>query len=162
MRYWDLRKDMEYYRVVKFRLDNLRGDTILDVGAHDTPCVTWGNFKRRVIVDPGTVPAWKGVEHIKKPWPTMINFPVDVVLCLQVIEHISNPQVMEFTKHLFRVASILIVSVPLDWPAGTCEQQVQDPISHEKFRSVMWKRDPIWSMVVQDAGLKRLVASGEL
>jgi hypothetical protein len=65
--YWDSRSHMNYYSTVREWIEELSpGEIILDVGGKDTPVVTWGNFKRRYLLDRmPQVKAYPGVEHLR-------------------------------------------------------------------------------------------------
>ena len=78
----------------------------------------------------------------------------DVVLCLQVLEHLSRPAT--FAKKLFHTGKHVIISVPYKWPKGTCKYHVQDPIDEAKIRG--WTgRDPDEEYIIRDGGRERIV-----
>ena len=78
----------------------------------------------------------------------------DVVLCLQVLEHLDKPK--EFVEKLFRTASTTILSVPYKWPKGSCKYHVQDPIDEQKILS--WTgREPDEKHIITDNGKRRII-----
>ena len=134
--YWEGRKDLNYYRAVRRILDELGPrESILDVGPMDTPVASWGQFDRRYTVGPDARKPIDGVTAIRGLWPDVASeiwLPVDVVTCLQVIEHL--PETLPFAAALFIAASELaIISVPYQWPASACQYHVHDPIDEDKL-----------------------------
>lgn len=159
MSYWDRRKHLNYYHTALGFVENLSGEGILDVGGWDTPMVLAGEFQNRLVVN-----LWKvnerlsGVEyHIGDflAWPVK---PFDVVLCLQVLEHLSDESVARFARKLFETATRhVVISVPYKWRRGASESHLQDPVDEHKLRS--WTgQDPTASQVVTDGSMRRLVA----
>lgn len=137
MSYWPRRSGLPYYAAV-LRLLRAFGprESILDVGCFDTPCATWGSFTRRYTIDPRARPALPGVLPIVGSWPdarTLVPLPVSVVLCLQTLEHVSDPAA--FARELFAAADVaVIISVPWCWPAGATASHIHDPVDAAKLR----------------------------
>lgn len=136
MQYWSSRSKLEYYAVVRSWLAELGPqESILDVGAWDTPCATWGDFRRRYTIDPKSRPSLPGVLSIVGRWPEdrmLVPLPVSVVLCLQTLEHMPEPT--PFAKELFAASStIVILSVPWGWPAGSTPGHIHDPVDATKL-----------------------------
>jgi SAM-dependent methyltransferase len=156
--YWRSRRTSAYYREV-VRLANeygKEGGSVLDVGAHETKVLSQlPRFPRRVALDRGKVSPQKGVETIRAnflKWEPVEHF--DLVLCLQVLEHIPNAQ--EFARRLFAAGDTVIVSVPYRWPRGKCKFHIHDPVDDAKLRE--WTgRDPSFSVIVNDES-ERLIA----
>ena len=80
----------------------------------------------------------------------------DVVLCLQVLEHVPDPAA--FTSKLFSCAPVVVLSVPYLWPAGKCRDHVHDPIDEEKLAAWVG-RVPDHSSIVRDRNCRRLVVA---
>jgi trans-aconitate methyltransferase len=78
----------------------------------------------------------------------------DVVLCLQVLEHLDNPK--EFAQKLLQVGKTVIISVPYKWKEGSCKYHTQDPIDKEKLKGWVG-REPDEQHVVTDKGLERII-----
>ena len=158
--YWEGRKELNYYRDVRRILDELGPrESILDVGPMDTPVVTWGQFERRYTVGPDVRARLDGVTAIRGLWPGVadeIQLPVDVVMCLQVIEHL--PDTLSFAAALFRSANELaIISVPYQWPESACHYHVHDPIDEEKLTQLVGRTaDRV--EIVNDGGWRRMIA----
>lgn len=160
MSYWDRRKHLNYYQTALGFVENLSGEGILDVGGWDTPMVLAGEFQNRLVVN-----LWKveerlpGVEyHIGDflAWPAR---PFDVVLCLQVLEHLPDETVGGFAEKLFEIGMRrVVISVPYKWRRGASKNHLQDPVDEHKLQS--WTgRDPTVSQIVTDGSMRRLVAA---
>jgi hypothetical protein len=159
MTYWEQRSGLNYYRTVRQWIDELGPqESIIDVGARDTPVATWGTFEVRHAIDRGVLPDLPGVVGLQQDWLTF-RPPIrySLAVCLQVIEHLSDDQVRPFVNRLFASADRVIVSVPWGWPAGTCSYHKQDPIGPHKFRRLMGRRRPLKQVVVDD-GRRRVIA----
>lgn len=156
--YWRTRKRSAYYQEV-VRLAQLHGKpggSVLDVGAHETKvlsCLT--GFSRRVALDRGVISKQRGVETVRAnflKWEPTERF--DLVLCLQVLEHV--PDATTFAQRLFAAGRTVILSVPYRWPRGKCKEHVHDPVDEDKLRD--WTgRDPTFSVVITDKSA-RLIA----
>ena len=71
----------------------------------------------------------------------------DFAVCMQVLEHVKPAR--RFAAKLFDVADRVLISVPLQWPAGRVPGHVNDPVDLEKLRK--WTgRDPSYSVVVAE------------
>jgi hypothetical protein len=86
-------------------------------------------------------------------WPA--DGPYDVVLCLQVLEHVADPAA--FASKLFACARVVVLSVPYLWPAGKCREHVHDPINQAKLKAWVG-REPDHFSIVRDRKYERLVA----
>lgn len=62
----------------------------------------------------------------------------DLVLCLQVLEHIPDPT--PFARKLFECGRVVIVSVPYRWEAGACSEHIHDPVDERKLREWMGRK----------------------
>ncbi len=156
--YWESRKRMKYYAYIQSILKDTRGDIILDVGGQDTPMALQGDFKRRLVVDIKlpTHPL-PGVEYYAADFLKWEPVKADVVLCLQVLEHLADDVVVDFTQKLFDVAQRqVIISVPYKWPVESCKYHKQDPADTAKLRS--WtRRNPSIARVITDDNCQRLI-----
>ena len=162
MSYWQQRTDLNYYRVIREWLEATPGDSLIDVGAFDTPVATWGQFTTRYAVDLYSEPDLPGVIGVCDDWIEWAPpFRFDVLTCLQVIEHLPDDAVRPFVDRLFARSRVQIVSVPWKWPAGRCKWHLQDPIDDAKFCRLMSGRVPVQRQVVTDDGVNRLIARFE-
>lgn len=157
--YWKRRREFNYYAeaVRLARAHAPSGRSVLDVGANETEVISeldW--FERRVVLDRVYVAPRPGVETVT------IDFmryqppaAFDLVLCLQVLEHVTDPAA--FAKKLLATGRTVIVSVPHAWPAGLVADHLHDPIDEHRLRS--WTgREPAEVSVVEDLGKERLLA----
>lgn len=159
------RKGHKYYAQVKAWLDSYgERDSILDIGSADTPVASWGTFRHRHTIDPRFQPDLEHVVSVQGHWPEdagLVPRRVEVITCLQVLEHIQDVQ--PFVDAIFAAATYrVILSVPYKWKAGATQGHIHDPVSREKLRG--WtRRQPLRTTVIDDRGSSRLVEeySGE-
>ncbi len=157
--YWEKRKHLKYYQQVIRLAEKYvpAGGQVIDVGSHETHLLGqlhW--FARRVALDLYTIPPRPGIETIE-----MTDFlqyqpgtHFDLVLCLQVLEHLRNPGI--FAQKLLRTGRTVIISVPYKWPEHVSRNHIQDPVDDAKLES--WtRRQPIETRIVTN-GMQRLIA----
>jgi hypothetical protein len=156
--YWERRQHMNYYRQV-LELANTyvpSGSAVIDVGAGSTGVVgALSSFDRRVALDLHPIPNMDGVETIQADFLTYrptVRF--DLVLCLQVLEHLGEPE--SFARKLFESAHTVIISVPYRWPEGTCIWHVQDPVDEAKL--LRWTRRQPTEVRIATDDHERLIA----
>ena len=150
---------MRYYaQVLAFaRRYAPEGGSVIDVGGRDCEYIQWFDwFERKVVIDLKPPPASPGVETLAGDF---LEFQpgvcFDLVLCLQVLEHLQEPA--EFCRKLLQTGRTVIVSVPYRWPRGLCKYHVQDPVDEIKLHG--WAgRSPLDSAIVRDGNRERLVA----
>jgi SAM-dependent methyltransferase len=156
--YWDARSHYRYYQeVVRLAQRHVpTGGRVIDVGAKEAELLrqlSW--FESRVALDTRYVMPLRGIETVIADfheWEPDGLF--DLVLCLQVIEHLPRP--LPFARKLLRTGRTVIISVPYRWPAGEHESHLQDPVDHDKLRT--WTgAEPIETSIVED-GKQRLVS----
>ena len=157
--YWESRRDYAYYKeVVRFaRLYVPKGRSVIDVGAGQTQVLReldW--FDRRVSLDVTYRPSQRGIERIEADFMEYrANETFDLVLCLQVLEHLDAPG--PFARKLLSLGRTTIISVPYRWPAGDYPPHVQDPVDEVKLEA--WTcRKPTAMSIVADHGSERLIA----
>ncbi|QDT94349.1 class I SAM-dependent methyltransferase [Gimesia algae] len=155
MSYWDERKELNYYQIVKQWLEPF-GGTLLDVGCADTPVAQWGEFDRRIAVNDQSFPEMDGVECIQVDW-LECDRAADVITCLQVLEHFETRVLIPFVDKIFSSCETAIISVPYMWTTGACPGHVQDPISVRKFIDLVG-RCPARLDIVKDSSQERLIA----
>ena len=156
--YAESRKDFNYYREV-LRLVRLYvpdGESVIDVGSGETRVIDeLAEFSHRVALDQRYVPPRPGIAQITadfRVWRPPCRY--DLVLCLQVLEHLNDPTA--FAQKLFSIGEWVIITVPYGWPAGACPGHVQDPVDEAKLRG--WTgREPLETVIVSD-GRNRLIA----
>jgi len=159
--YWQRRMDFEYYKVVRQWIEGLSpGESILDVGGHDTPVASWGQFEWRVNVNKGEVKnRVDGVNYVIQDFMEYDHgSKYSVVTCLQVMEHLQDDVVKPFAAKLLESGGTVIVSVPHEWPLGSCDAHYQDPVTEEKFRGWFDKEPSTLQVVKETSNWNRLVA----
>lgn len=156
--YWEDRAHFAYYRevVAAARRHVPVGQAALDVGARDTETLLRLNwFPRRVALDLRLGPAQPGIERVVADflrWKAPTRF--DLVLCLQVLEHLEDPPA--FLRKLRDTGRIVIVSVPYRWAKGLHAPHVQDPVDEAKL--IRWAgQNPLETRIVMDER-ERLIA----
>jgi hypothetical protein len=157
--YWETRRDLRYYReVVRLaRAHAPAGRSVLDVGANETEVLErLDRFERRVALDVDEIPPRAGVETVIADFNEFEHEGrFDLVLCLQVLEHLERPG--PFARKLLAAGRTTIISVPHEWPGWATEEHVQDPVDESKLRA--WtRRDPTETSIVEDLGMERMIA----
>lgn len=161
--YWQSRQRSKYMREVRRLVDEVAdgAQSILDVGSNGCGNVDWWPaIPRRVSLDISTPYVAAGVESIRADFLThTFSEAFDIVLCLQVLEHIPNARA--FAERLLAVAKKhVIVSVPYKWEAGRCKPHVHDPVDESKL--LHWfGRQPSYSRVVRE-GFASLTGSARI
>ena len=157
--YWDTRREFGYYDEVVRLSRKHAGDGVaaLDVGAHETRVLQrldW--FERRVALDAARVEPGPGVEAVVADFREFEpGGGFDLVLCLQVLEHLERPE--PFARKLLATAPTAIVSVPHRWPPWTTDEHLHDPVDARKLQT--WTgHDPAETAIVEDLGMERLIA----
>jgi hypothetical protein len=156
--YWRERRDLEFYEVViKLAKEYVpSGKSVIDVGAHNTEVLLrLEGFDYRVGLDKTYPPQRRGIKSIKMHFMRYrpeVYF--DLVLCLQVLEHLKDPEA--FAQKLLQTGETIIVSVPYQWPEGSCESHIQDPVDDRKLASSV-QRAPAERLIVAN-GVERLIA----
>lgn len=157
--YWEERRDDAYYREA-IRLAKTyapTGGTMIDVGSNETQLLArFGWFSRRVALDIRFRPPQPNVETVIADFMDYQTDSVfDLVLCLEVLEHLQDPT--PFAQKLLAIGTTVIISVPYKWRPGTWWEHIQDPVDEAKLEG--WTRiKPIESIIVADRGKERLVA----
>lgn len=154
--YWQTRKNLRYYQAVREMLCGYSG-TLADVGCADTPVAQWGKFEKRVAINNREFPALPGVECLQVDWMACEIEKVDVITCLQVIEHFETEYLRQFVNKLFEKSETTIISVPYMWHEGCNQWHPQDPVSLVKLIELVG-REPVRVEVVNDFNVLRLVA----
>ena len=158
--YWSSRKDILYYEVVRILASSIgaTANSILDVGSAGCPYLGWFDWiEHKVSIDVENPYKSAGVESLKKDfltWETEKKF--DVVLCLQVLEHVQDAE--QFAKKLLALGKTVIVSVPYKWDEMKTEEHIHDPV--DKIKMKKWfGRDPNFEYVCTEvlAPVDRLI-----
>jgi len=157
--YWDRRSHYRYYaEVVRLAREHVPdGGRVLDVGAYEAELLRqldW--FDERLALDLRYIMPRQGVKTLVADFRRYEpDGRYDLVLCLQVLEHLRDPD--EIARKLLRTGRTVIVSVPYMWGPGGRGGHLHDPVDEAKLR--LWTdRDPDESLIVDDDGRRRLIA----
>lgn len=156
-KYYEERKEYIYYKKVNDILSKLQFNSIIDVGGRKSPILEkLGNSIYKSLLDISKIDGGNGnINHITANFYKWVpDRKYDVVLCLQVLEHLDKPA--EFAQKLFNTGKKVIISLPYKWPKGFCIYHVQDPVD-EKLIKEWTNREPIESYIVEDNGVKRII-----
>jgi SAM-dependent methyltransferase len=156
--YWGQRQHFQYYKEVErlARMYAPTGGSVLDVGAADTELLHRLNwFAHRVALDRRPPCPSPNVERVVSDFMDYRpSTRFDLVLCLQVLEHLEDPEA--FARKLLATGRRVIISVPYRWPAGLSPNHVHDPVDEAMLNR--WAgRTPVETHVVRDER-ERLVA----
>lgn len=157
-KYWEERKNLNYYKLIRKIIESFSpGESIMDVGSYGTPIVTYGNFKKRISVDRINTNI-EGVDNIVGNWLTMDAPKVDLILCLQVLEHIPEEKVRPFARKLLKHGTNAIISLPYMWPVNSCKYHVHDLIDLEKIEDWLGQKS-LSHTIVSDRNVKRIITT---
>jgi 2-polyprenyl-3-methyl-5-hydroxy-6-metoxy-1,4-benzoquinol methylase len=156
--YWEQRRQMAYYlEVIRFAREFApSAQSVLDVGPNGTPLVCeldWIGSKTIVDLAKADIPGAKCIQINFLNYEPEQTF--DLVLCLQVLEHVGPADV--FARKLLDTGKIVIISVPYCWPARGCLQHVHDPVDRKKLLAWTGKAS-LTDTVVRDGRRDRLIA----
>lgn len=143
--YWLSRAHAKLYKRIRQIVSNesASAETMLEVGSYLTPISAefqW--IPKRTVTDMQIwkAPSWfwdrLGMEAIDGDF---MNFPTDskydVVLCLQVVEHLPDDLVSKFIQKMVQLGKTTIVSTTYLHPHWYTESwgHLQDPIDKDKF-----------------------------
>lgn len=156
--YWESRRHYRYYEEVVRMAREHAGEArcAIDVGGSEAQVLErLGWLERRVALDVRYTLPRPGIETITADFLDYeADGPFDLVLCLQVLEHVPDPG--RFARKLIALGGCVIVSVPYRWPAGVSPNHSHDPIDETRLSSWMGT-EPTASAIVDD-GRPRLVA----
>jgi len=156
--YWRRRRKMRYYAEVLCLARKYAGaaGSVLDVGPNGTPLVCeldWIASKTVIDLGPQQIAGATCLQGDFLQYQP--EQPFDLVLCLQVLEHIGPAA--QFARKLLSTGRLVIVSVPYRWPAGSCQHHVQDPVDEEKLQG--WMQSPFLEhKIIRDGARDRLIA----
>ncbi len=156
--YWDGRRHLHYYQeVVRLARKHVpSGGRVIDVGSHGTELLQqldW--FDLRIALDSRYAMPRPGIDTVISDFRDFEPSEVfDLLLCLQVLEHVPEPQ--PFARKLLRTGRTVIISVPYLWPLETHRSHLHDPVDEAKLRR--WTgAEPVETSIVDD-GRQRLIA----
>lgn len=164
-KYAEIRKDLNYYKKIREKiLDFSPNTSILDVGPGGINLVLTGDFVCRCVVnrEPMTGVKYPNTHVIISDW-LEAKLPLtkfNLVLCCQVLEHLSDEEIKPFVDKLLEVSKggNLIISVPYKWSEDECKYHKQDPVDLEKL--ISWiGLNPVSSDIIKDGRVSRLIST---
>ncbi len=148
--YWKKRQHLLYYQAVRILTEDLAAgaSSIIDVGSSGCPYLDWfPDVPHRTSLDlrkPYKAPGVNSVTADLLEWEPDRHY--DVVLCLQVIEHV--PEAEAFAQKLLTLGDVLVATVPHRWNPGT-PGHVHDPVDEAKMLS-WFGRQPNYSYICRE------------
>jgi 2-polyprenyl-3-methyl-5-hydroxy-6-metoxy-1,4-benzoquinol methylase len=154
--YYNDRKEFHYYKKVKEILEGLHLSSIIDIGCRKSPMMKGlGKNVYKAMLDIQEIPPIDGINMIRADFYTWKpDRKYDVVLCLQVLEHLDKPK--KFAQKLLQVGKTVIISVPYKWKKGSCKYHTQDPVDESKIKGWVG-RDPDEQYIITDNNRKRII-----
>lgn len=132
--YWRQRSDLLYYQYFRYimRCIGAEATSLVDVGSGNAPYLEWFDWiPERVSVDIRTPYASDTVRGVQGDILKLDLPRFDICTCLQVLEHVPDPA--PFARRLLGLGALVLVSVPLRWPAGATRGHVNDPVDLDKL-----------------------------
>jgi FkbM family methyltransferase len=122
---------------------------VVDVGTGNVPYLEWFDWiPRRISIDIDVPYRSDAVEGVQGDIHQLaFEAPFDICTCLQVLEHVSEPE--PFARRLLDLGKLVLVSVPYKWPEGTSAEHVNDPVDLEKV-TAWFGRKPNYHLVVRE------------
>ena len=149
--YWKNRQSLIYYRYVDAIVRGVaaNAESIIDVGSSNTSIIEefeWASVRHTLDMhNPYSSHRVTGIKQDFLEFEPEIKY--DFCICLQVLEHI--PDASSFSTKLFEIARNVLISVPYQWPKGSCTHHIHDPVSTDKLES--WtNRKPTHHVVVNE------------
>ena len=155
-KYFESRKDLKYYKKIQEILRELSFSSIIDIGSRKSPVFeTLNKDIYAISLDKDLVYEDKD-NFICADFNTWIpNRKYDVVLCLQVLEHLDDP--FKFTQKLFDTGNIIIISVPYKWKKGLCKEHVQDPVDETLIKQWTMRMPSQQFIIKENNNVERII-----
>ena len=158
--YWERRKNLLYYQVVRLLAVDLAKDatSVLDVGSRACPLLDWfPAVEYRTSLDlrePYVAPSVQSIESDFLQWAPDRLY--DLVLCLQVLEEV--PDAPAFAKKLLASGTQAVISVPYKWREGKTPFHIHDPVDEAKLLA-WFGREPNFQYICKEveSGKERMI-----
>lgn len=157
--YWKTRKDLLYYgEVLRLARKHCPGArSVVDIGSMASPFILKFDWiPDKTSLDLRVTGRLRGCRCLKADFMShRFTRSFDLVLCLQVLEHLEAPA--PFARKLLATGRTVIISVPYKWPRGLDPNHVQDPVDEAKL--LEWTGRPWLEHVVARElnGVERLI-----
>ena len=89
--------------------------------------------KRKITIDIREPFSNNDVEGITGDYLEWQAEKLDIITCLQVLEHIDDDHIEKFAHKLLNDAPTVVISVPYMWPKGSDIDHKQDPVDVDKL-----------------------------
>lgn len=161
--YWNARRQMIYYQALYqfVCVVGRNAQSLIDIGTASAQYVEWFHWiPNRHILDFRIPKKPEGVTCIEADF--LIYDPLqkfDVVLCLQVLEHVPDPAA--FCAKLKSIARKLLLSVPYKW-LGNSPGHIHDPVDEQKLENWMGIKPNNSQIVTEPFRESRLIAYYDL
>ena len=155
--YYEPDRNFQYYRHVLKWLEFLKPTSVLDVGGRRSPILErLSPSIERVCLDIERIPGLpQGVRRITSDFMAWTPDKLyDVVVCLQVLQHIEDPKA--FLQKLFQVGKTVVLCIPYQLPQGM--NAGRHAMLDEKSLYKWSGRTPNATQLISDVGLFRLLA----
>lgn len=157
--YWRVRKKFVYLHVCRRLIEivSRSADTVADIGSNKSPLLDfYGDIPHKYSVDisaPYVAPDVIAVTEDFHTWTP--PRPIQVATCLQVMEHVSEPE--KFARRMLEIAEVCIVSVPHLEPAGLNPGHIQNDLTLDDM--VRWfGREPNYHYIAKElSGDERII-----
>jgi methyltransferase family protein len=161
--YWNARRQMIYYQAL-YQFVCVVGrsaESLIDVGSASAQYVEWFSWiPSRHILDFRIAKKPEGITCIESDFLAYEpQRKFDVVLCLQVLEHVPDPSA--FCAKLKSIGRQLLVSVPYKWVGGT-PGHIHDPVDEKKLKDWMGITPNNSQIVTEPFRESRLIAHFDL
>jgi SAM-dependent methyltransferase len=161
--YWNARRQMIYYQALYqfVCVIGRNAQSLIDVGTASAQYVEWFHWiPDRHILDFRIPKKPEGITCIEVDFLTYEPpQKFDVVLCLQVLEHVPDPHA--FCAKLKSIARRLLVSVPYKW-LGSTPGHIHDPVDEQKLENWMGIKPNNSQIVAEPFRESRLIAYYDL
>ena len=148
--YWQGRTDLMYYKYFFALMRCVAKDAVslIDVGTGNSGYLEWLDWiPQKDSVDIRVPYESENVRGIKGDIHKLPLMRYDVCTCLQVLEHIPDPRT--FAARLLELGSLVIISVPYNWPANKTKGHIHDPVDEVKIES-WFGRKPNYNFVAKE------------
>jgi hypothetical protein len=152
------RKHLKYYQKIIQVLAGLPEKySIVDVGGWKGEFLQKTPFLTKTLVDL-KASEMENVQTVRGDFLQVDVKVHDIVICLQVLEHIAHDQVTPFARKLFQLAKeCVIISVPYKWSSTACKYHIHDPVDEKKMERWTGRRPEKKYIIREENGVERMI-----